>query len=273
MAYEDEFSSAFSVAFDAPPDVCIDVDWSCIPEAEFAEYTPDQVAIAEMLAQASIRVLTGGQFGTCPITVRPCVIGCLSGNDFLASTGQPWMVPYMRDGRWYNACGCRNTIDCSCRSLTRIVLRGPVGKIHSVKVDGQVVDPAFYRLDNSRELVRLGGPEWPSCQDMSLSPNDVGTMSVTYTRGAVLDRLGQFVAGMLAKEYLNACTGRECRLPSYVESMARDGVTMDFSEGMFPGNRTGIDEVDVWVQSWNPYKVKAPAAVYSPDAMPMRSHR
>lgn len=246
---------------------CITVDWSCVPDEELQSYSAEQIERAELLAEAAIRVLTAGQVGNCPTTVRPCTAGCAETYQTFGGAG--WMTPVIRDGQWYNTCGCKPS-DCACSNLTTIRLQGPVASIEEVTLNGQVLDPSFYRVDNQRELVRLGGPEWPACQDMAAPLTDEGTMGVSYVRGAKLDRLGEFVAGLLAQEFLNACVGRECRLPSYVQSMSREGVSMDFSEGMFPGGRTGIDEVDVWVASWNPYQSKGPSRVYSPESI---SHR
>lgn len=264
MTVENEFSDAFSLAFDADSAPrCIEVDWSCMAQEEFDALTPAQVERAELLAQAAIQTLTGHQVGNCPRYIRPCLAGCIT------SYGPDSPVaPYIRDGNWYNACGCRPA-DCSCSMLERVIFNDKVASIDGVWIDGVLQDPSNYRVDNDRELVRMGGDLWPTCQDMSL-PAAEAKMVVKYTPGAKMDRLGAFAAGMLAQQFAYACTGQECRLPSYVQSMSRDGVTMDFSEGVFPGNRTGIDEVDIWVASWNPYQVKSPARVFSPDAMPHR---
>lgn len=259
MPIENEFSSAFSAAFDMEGErACIVVDWSCIPDEDLLELDPDIKLRAELFAQAAIRVLTGGQVGNCPVTVRPCVSGC--------APASPIMNPEIRDGRWYNTCGCPAE-RCSCSALTKIILKGPVGGIAGVYVDGSPVSPSYYRVDNGNELIRLGGPEWPTRQDMTLPDTEVGTMAVTYYQGAVLDKTGEFVAGILAKEFLDACEGRECRLPFGVESLSRQGVNLDFSGGLFPGNRTGIEEVDIWVAAWNPYAQKSPSMVFSPDEL------
>lgn len=263
---ENEFSRAFSGAFDAGsgsiPGGCISVDWSCVEPEKFATYDDATIARAEQLAAAAIRVLTGGQVGNCPTVVRPCTSACAASGSML--TGAPWMTPYISNGVWYNTCGCRPGT-CSCTALVTVRLPGPIGLIESVKVDGETVDPSFYFVDDARTLTRIGGPEWPRCQDMTAPDTAEGTMSVTYVRGAVLDSLGEFVAGLLAREFLNACTDAECSLPASVISLARQGVTMEFGDGVFPGNRTGIDAVDIWVSSWNPYGVRTPSRVYSVD--------
>ena len=243
---------------------CITVDWSCMGE-EFPgeEYTPEQVALAELFAQSAIRVLTAGQVGACPTTVRPCVASCAPSLTSYPPT--TWMAPYVAEGRWYNSCGCRPS-GCSCARLTKVLLPGPVGAIVELKVDGEIQPAGNYFVANGNELVYVAGPAWPKCQDMTAPDSAVGTMSVTYIRGALLDVQGEFVAGLLAKEYLSACTTGDCALPASVTSIVRQGVTMDFTQEVFPGNRTGIPAVDLWVASWNPYGVKAPARVYSVDS-------
>lgn len=249
---------------------CIEVDWSCLTEEQQEALDPVKKARAELFAQTAIRVLTGGQVGTCPITVRPCVASFCETSIWAPWSGLPW-VPFIRDGVWYNGCGCRAR-DCSCSRLTEIHLDGPVGGVPIVKVDGvELVSGADFRVDVRDTLVRLDGPEWPTCQDMAKPDTEVGTMSVTYVKGVALDSMGQFVAGLLAQQYLLACEGgKGCRLPSSVVSIVRQGTTMEFGRSVFPNNRTGIIEVDLWVQSWNPYGVKSPATVFNPDLMAPR---
>lgn len=269
MTVENEFSPAFSTAFDASALVnsgvqpCIDVNWlACMTAEEYNALEPEQVLVAELFAQSIIQQLTGFQVGMCPITVRPCLASC-----FESSGVQEFSIvnPHIRDGVWYNTCGC-SPRGCECSWVEHIYLDGPVGAVTEVKVDGAVVDPAYYRVDNFTDLVRVGGPEWPTCQDMSAPDTEVGTMSVSYVRGAALDPLGGVVAGILAREYLQACKGAECRLPASVVSLTRQGVSMQFDQGVFPGGVTGIDTVDLWIRQWNPYGIKSPTRVKSPDA-------
>lgn len=245
-------------------DVCIEVDWlGCMTQDEIDGLDPAMKDRAELFAQTAIKVLTGQQLANCPIEVRPCTVGCVPAGGFELYT--EWMVPYISNGVWYNTCGCKPT-DCSCTTLTKVILPGPVAEIVEVKVDGTVLAASDYFIAHYNQLIRAAGPEWPSCQDMLAPDSAVGTMSVTYVRGAKMDALGKIVAGVLAKEYLNACNDTDCHLPSNVISLARQGVQMEFGEELFPGGRTGIDSVDLWVQSWNPYHVKAPARVFSPDS-------
>ena len=264
-----EFGGGFSTAFDPlgsglASALCISVDWSPYgDQAAIDALDPFQKLSAEHFAQMAIRVLTGFQVGNCPITVRPCAASCLNSAAWIPGTA-PY-TPYINNGQWFNTCGHRPD-GCSCDdTLEKIILPGPVGDVIEVKVDGAILPTTAYRVDNSNELIRLGGEVWPTSQDMALADTAVGTMSVTYVRGVLLDTMGQLIAGLLAIQYLNASEGKECQLPSSVTSLSRQGVQMEFGPDVFPNGLTGIEAVDLWVRSWNPYSVKSPARIYSPD--------
>lgn len=168
-------------------------------------------------------------------------------------------------GLWVNSCGCNTS--CGCDSVESITLQGPVGGIAEVLIDGVVVPPASYRIDNFVELVRTDGEAWPACQDMGLDNDQPGTFSVSYYLGAAPDGLMQSMAGMLAVEFAKACLkDKSCRLPSGTTSIVRQGVAMEIRSTMFEDGLTGIREVDSYVASLNPFKLKARPVVYSPDA-------
>jgi len=273
------------------PDFCWPVDVSCIPdwdaltdpdepasEENPPKYSDDDKARAVALAGQTLRYLTGYRVGGCPVTVRPCRQGCAEQTYRTfpvagASGGAPW-TPVNVGGAWLNiGCGCAAD-GCSCSRTSEVRLHGPVGAVEQVKVDGEVLTADVdYRLDAGGRLVRLGGVGWPLCQDMNLPDTDEGTWSVTYTAGQPVDGLGAWVAGILAGEYVTACQGGECRLPTGVTQIVRDGVTMTLGTGAFPDNRTGIPEVDAWVARWNPTGLRAPAVVWSPDVRGPRTMR
>jgi hypothetical protein len=109
---------------------------------------------------------------------------------------------------------------------------------------------------------------WPTCQEMAAPLTDDGTWGVTYRRGAVVPQSGLWAAGLLACELYKACTGEgECALPSNAQRIARQGVTVELTPVLVkPGEfATGIPEVDLWLNSVNPYRAKLPSAVFSPD--------
>lgn len=111
---------------------------------------------------------------------------------------------------------------------------------------------------------------WPTCQDMSKPATEPGTFEVTYLRGKPVPETGVWAAGLLACELIKACVpaseGCECRLPSNVQSVVREGVSIDMEAFVLGGaGGTGIPEVDLWLKTVNPRQQVAPSRVYSVD--------
>lgn len=257
------------------PDLCWPVDWSCADDTWVGELDPGVKERAEALAVATLRALTAYQVGGCPVAVRPCAETCgtttyltapvLGGNS--GALGGPvgqWWPHIGPDGNWTNtACGCRS--GCSCEFVPEVVLPGVVGIITEVNLDGATLDPSAYRVDNGNRLVRVDGGVWPTCQHMARPAGDPGTFTVVYQPGYPVDALGAWAAGKLAEQFAQACVGGKCSLPSGVQSIAKQGVTMQIGTGAFPGGQTGIVEVDAWVRTWNPNALAMPTTVWSPD--------
>lgn len=286
--YTDDRTILIAVTVVAPvpdlPEFCWPVDTSCVPDWDAWEVTPnpsadppvvgvpkytaDAKARAISLAGQSMRLLTGFRIGGCPITVRPCSQGCgeqtwrtypVRG----ASGSTPW-YPVSLGGQWLNI-GCGHTGGCACSTLHEVTLYGQVGAVTTVRVDGAVLDPTAYRVDGAR-LVRTDGEPWPLCQNLDAPDTEPETWSVTYTPGAPVDGLGAWAAGVLAGEYVQACTpGGQCRLPSTVIQTVRLGVTQTFAPGAFPDGKTGIREVDSYLEAVNPNGLQGPPMVWSPD--------
>lgn len=221
-------------------------------------FDPATQGRAEYMAWETLRLLTSGMVGTCPTMFRPCVSApcdiCHSG--YLQRWAPP--PPYMDNGV---RCGGQG---CSCPELSEVILPGKVAQVTSVMEDGIELDPSMYRLDGNR-LIRTDDDVFPACQDMRLSPDAVGAFTVTYVPGVVPGPGGEFAAGVLACEFAKACTTGKCRLPSSVVSVARQGVAMQFSQGMYPDGLTGIREVDAYILTVNPNSLKVPPMVWSPD--------
>lgn len=287
MTLENEFSPAFSTAFDAYtrsgycyPD---STDWACA-------YTPDEIANldpavkerSEILAWTTLAALTGYQIATCPIEVRPCAEKCTGGTYVAAPVAVGTSVPAGNGmfspsinsyGMWVNSCGCGGTPSgCSCTVLSEVILPGPVGGILDVLIDGGHVDPTQYRVDNGNRLVAQNGATWPSCQDMSLPSSEDGTFAVIYWRGFAPNPLTNYAAGVLAAEFYKACTGNKaCRLPDGVTTVTRQGVTLEIQTGLFANGFTGIREIDAIIETYNPNHLKMPTVVLSPDVSEART--
>jgi hypothetical protein len=272
-----EFSDAFSTAFDAQAGPVPSVPWvrnccaweadlGCITTDEWDAFDPEVQDRALDLAWETLRHLTGGRVSKCSVLARPCKAACLNSSYAYGYNGYGGLVPVVIGGQWLNlACGCGLPMGCGCTEVCEVTFPGPVAKVSHVWLDGVELDPVAYRLDNFNRLVRVDGACWPICQDIGAPWDQPGAFAVEYVPGLHPGGSGAWMAGILAGEWAKACTGGKCRLPSTVVNVSRQGVTMDFSEGMFPGGVTGIREVDAWVLSVNPNHLAQPARVWSPD--------
>lgn len=259
---QNEFSDAFSTAFD-PLAVSNPCDWPLDPACltdEWDAMPPEVQYRAKALATSTLRRLSGYRVGGCPITVRPCVLGCMDASLYYS---RAWGPRQTADGTWVNSCGC--TTDCSCTALCEVRLAGPVGPVTWVKVDGIEVSTRDYRVDGDR-LVWIGAADcpWPVCQDMTADDSKPGTFAVNYLRGVAPDALASYAAGVLAVEFGKACTGGKCRLPPNVVSVTRQGVAYEMTAGTFPTGVTGIREVDAWIGLWNPNGMRQASSVWFP---------
>lgn len=256
------------------------VDYSAcgggLPEP-LASLPASGVATFEEMAATYLWDWTGRKYGQCEVTLRPCRQDCWEGRStFWGGSGGPLrgglpFTPALIRGQWYNL-GCGTCGDaCGCGSTQALRLPGPIASVGEVQIDGTVLDPAAYRVDNGRFLVRQDGALWPTCQDMNLMLGQPDTWGVTYTKGYAVPKGGQVAAGLLANELAKAaCNDKTCGLPRRVQSITRQGVTVavldafdDIDEG-----HTGIWLIDSWVAS----VVRRPRRmrVLSPDRRPPR---
>jgi len=231
-----------------------DVAACCDVEASSGAIFDDVAAQAQsLLFQLSGRLYAG----LCgPVTVRPCRDNCscfstqrlayASGGSRLLWTGDYW--------GWWGS----DSRNCGCGCLSRVKLSGfPVQEIMEVKIDGAIVAPSDYRLDENRYLTRMNGANWPSCQDLSLEDTEEGTFSVSYVYGVDPPLSGVMAASELACELYKACTDDECALPAGVTRIIRQGLVIEklaFSrwgreQGVW---RTGLPLVDAFLSAYNP---------------------
>lgn len=264
-----------------------DTDWSCAYSAtKLAEMRSDPEVLSKMqLSEArawySLAMLTAWRVGVCPELVRPVAACCnpfgtwmaapVGGGDAhvgalpLRTIGALNITPYVTGGQWVNGCGCIPSA-CGCSSLSEVILPGPVGEIEYVKLNGETIDPAKYRVDNGDRLVSLD-PDliWPATQDMRAAPDAVGAFSVSYYRGMAPNELVRSAAGVLATEFFKACTDKACRLPRRVTRVARRGVDYEIGAGLFEDGITHIDEVDFVIRLLNPNLLKQAPRIVAPE--------
>lgn len=211
----------------------------------------EDVRRAELLATAALRYLTLGRVGGEPITVMPCARTCCS-----PKFRESMFFPILLENGMYGNCWCSD--GCNCANAPSVTLEGPVGNIVEVRVQGAVLPPSAYRVEDGTRLVRLDGHGWPACAG--------DQFTVTYLNGYEVDELGEYVGGIMANEFLMALTDeRKCRLPAETTSIARQGMNLTFETGLFPGGMTNIREVDIYVKQWNPNGLTIKPRVWSPD--------
>lgn len=233
------------------------------------DFSDEAVQDAIDVATDLLYTLSGAQFvGVCAKTIRPCARDCCFDN---------WAW-----GTWVSFSSWPNPSDpsswpprqCGCGCLPKVDLGYfPIRSVTQVKIDGEIVDPATYRLDEQRYLVRLAstsdptsGIGWPHCQRLDLPDTEPDTWSVTFEYGQPAPPAGVNAAKKLACEIAKACAGIACELPGRVTNAVRQGVSFTLMDpSMLDNGLTGLYEVDLFLMAYNPQKSRGMTVVYSPD--------
>jgi hypothetical protein len=202
--------------------------------------------------------------------MRPCRSDC---NDAGYNYDGWWAWPTYPQPRFYQGvwtnvvCGlCMD--DCSCTRVSKVRLPVPVSEITSVIIDGITLPASAYQLYDYRELIRQDGGEFPRCNDLSRPNGSVGTWSVTAVYGENVPVLGQMAAGELATEFAKALAcDASCQLPAPVQQLTRQGVSMAFLDPneVYANGRLGLRLSDLFLSTYNPDGLRAPARVYNVD--------
>ena len=239
-------------------------NWPVSYDACAGATIPDDMESFEDMATDMLWRWTGRKFGECPVVFRPCRQDCMGGRRKpLPSTGGLWYLGGVSCGTCRDACGCTSgsvlRLDKRANSITEII------------IDGVVLDPSAYRLDDGWLLVRQDGLRWPYCQDMSAPAGDPDTWTIEATYGEPVPIGGQIAAGKFALELQKAACGASgCELPKRWQSIARQGVTISAAFDSFEDiekGRTGIWLIDAWVASIS--KADIGFSVASPDIRPV----
>lgn len=264
------------MATPVPGAVCAwELDVSCCEGWD--NFTPEQQDVAAAWATEILDALTGHRFAQCPVKLRPCGErqGCFFGG-YLAwpvrspasqGAGFPWMIPFVGAGGFWRNCTCEGL--CRCRATCEARLPYPVATIEEVVVNGVVLDPDAYRLDDNITLVRTDGGEcFPRCQNLDVDDTEDNTWSVTVRPGEPLPRMGAIAAGKLACEFAKLCAGdADCALPQELVSLSRNGVEVQVMDPqqLTAEGLTQIAEVNLFIKAVNPAALAARPRIYSPD--------
>lgn len=254
---------------------------SCAPAGACPHLDNLSEELREVIIQSATEdlwVWSGRRYGLCSVSIRPCAESCLDARSPYASfRGQSWgfgMYPVISGGQWFNIiCGNCGTDRCGCNNLSTIVLPGPVHEITEVLIDGEVLDPLVYRLDNLG-LSRVDGTPWQRCQDMASDPtggSPTNTFMVTYLIGEPVPGAGQLAVGTLACELAKLqCGEKSCRLPRKAQQINREGITIVMPVDMgWERGETGIWEIDRFLARAQ-RDMKMGYRVSSPDLKPFR---
>lgn len=249
------------VAYVGGPEGC--PAYEHLPYAQIAEF--EQIAVDYLWAW------TGKVFGATEVTVRPCR-GLQREGTWVhrptAVTSQTAEVGWFAVSADCAACPGA----CSCKESSAVLkLRGPVSEIKQVTIEGTVLDPSAYRVDNRHLLVRQDGLGWPLTQSLDAPLGSENTWAVTYVFGIPVPMGGQQAAGLLACELAKQATNdNTCQLPRRFQAITRQGVTvaaLDTFEDIDQGH-TGIWSIDAWIASVT--KPRQRSTVMSPDLPRMR---
>lgn len=245
----------------------------CTPWATAADLCGDCDGLAQnvtepfLLAASNLLYhLSGRQWpGHCQETVRPWT----RGDDERSGYGR-WGYGNERLSLYDRLYGCGTVRQIEMDSQ-------PVVSIAEVLIDGVAVDPARYTVWDHRWLVYLPDPTdptgrqgWPAWQDHYAPATEANTWQVTYTYGAVPGRAGVLAVAGLACELYKACTPEaagECRLDPSVTRVTRQGVSFDveaLAMQLERSGRTGISEVDLWLDAVNPHRLSMRATAGVP---------
>lgn len=159
-----------------------------------------------------------------------------------------------------------------CGPLSEITLGVyPLRTIIEVRIDGHVIDPTTYRIDDHRWLVRVdqtGPTSWPCCNSLDRDPlTDVGTFQVIDQWGSAPPTSGVRAAKTLAIELAKGASGGNCQLPQRVLTLQSQGVNYTLLDPLtfLDNGQTGIYLVDLFLHTVNPNKLARRATVLSPD--------
>lgn len=272
MPVINQTTETLPVSGSAPPCADWPIQWIC----DVSTVSPAVTALAVSSASEILFALSGRRFGACPVTLRPCRLDCYDTpfwNDWGPPWSPSWPQPALIGGQWFNlTCGGSCGRNCSCTTVSEVLLPSPVYQVTEVLIDGVVLPATSYRVDNARLLVRTDGGVWPLCNDLSKDDTEVGTWSVTATYGEPIPDSAKLAMGELACEIVRAASGGDCKLPPGVQQLIRQGVTISYPDigELLKKGRTGLYLVDLFLASYNPNGLKRRSRVYSVDRPPHR---
>jgi hypothetical protein len=240
------------------------------------DFAPEVQARAENLAILTLWRLSGRRFSQCEVTVRPCFNRLQPRSyatfgvwlDYGDGQGFNWLPYQDIDGDWRN-CPCSAT--CICGASCEVALPAPVSQITEIRINN-VVLATGWRVEDRRYLIRQDGQCWPERPNMDVPADSTdNTFTVKYLWGSAVPADAAAIAGELACEFAKFCTNQPCALSPEVTSISRDGVTFQVVPvGGRNDTPTGLANVDLWLRTVNPSRLRQSPGVSTPDIYPAR---
>lgn len=169
---------------------------------------------------------------------------------------------------WGSCPGCNYR---GCAGSTTIGLgHSPIISIESIQINGEILDPSSYRVDDQKWLVRQDYLTWPTCQKMYAPLGDPATFGVDFTFGENPPIAGQNACTILSAELYKASVpslAGSCQLPKRISSITRQGVSIAVLDPMtyLEKGYLGISSIDMFIEAYNPYRQVRKPMVFSPD--------
>jgi hypothetical protein len=210
--------------------------------------------------------LSGRQFGSCPVVLRPCRKTCNTGGGWWWD-GWSWPADTYGPGWLAAVCG-RCSGNCGCNGADMLRLDYPVQEIREIVINGSALPASGYALYDGDTLVRTDGGLWPLCQDWTVPVSGTGAWHIEAVYGAPVPALGELAMGEAAREFGLACTaGAVCKLPSGVTSIVRNGVTQNLASAaeLKTAGSTGLSVVDRFLDAVNPHGIRQRVQIWNPD--------
>ena len=162
----------------------------------------------------------------------------------------------------------------------------PIRDVLSVYIDGVLIPADEYELRDDRSLIRMRPTQssvpterygWPTAQNLDIPDTQQGTFSITYTYGTDPGDGGRVACLKFAEVLACGALGDHSRYPERLQSISRQGVSMQVASVVdaLKEKGTGIYEVDVWLLAVNPSRLRRRAVAWSPDrpAAPTQGRR
>lgn len=262
---------------------------------ELAQTDPYQLQLAIEDASFMLNAWTafqyqGGQDG-CTATVRPCATygPARSVPEWVAPPGGVsfgmWPLAYggtaltvgtgMLATNGFGFCGGGTSPlarrgGC-CGGPSQIGLGAyPVNSVSQVLIDGAVVDPAEYRVDDQRWLVRVAQsgsdrPHWPYCQNLALPTTEDHTFAVVLNYGGIVPATGVRAAIALACALAAERCGGPCLIPQNATQVSKEGVTVQLVRPVEDVIDAMPTAVRTFLSVTNPGGLRRRPRVFSPD--------